>query len=118
MPRPTRCRSASASPADAAALVGAPTRCRAETAAPLDADHAETYDAGGAGRWRAGRAIAAAAAARDFDDDDRGIDDMAERPRSRCASISASSCGSSFADPVDRMIGAHLIALLDALPAG
>ena len=78
----------------------------------------DTYDAGGVAdgappfagitgrqRWRR----------RDFETDERGIDDIAD-DAVRCANISASSFGCLSRDPVDRMIGAHLIALL--CPAG
>jgi RNA polymerase sigma-54 factor len=82
-----------------------------EGAAPLDADHAEPFDYGGpsdgGGRISGG--------AHNFDGDDRGIEDMAEaRPSLR--EHLGEQLRLTFADPVDRLIGAHLIALLS--PAG
>jgi RNA polymerase sigma-54 factor len=47
--------------------------------------------------------------------DERGIDDLAEMPRNLRAHL-GEQLRLSFADPKDRIIGAHLIALLD--PAG
>jgi RNA polymerase sigma-54 factor len=83
------------------------------TAAPLDADHAETYDAGGPsdgvllanGRGRIN----------DFSDDERDLDDIAGPLRSLHERL-GEQLRLSFADPADRLIGAHLIALL--CPAG
>ena len=88
----------------------------AESASPLDNAHAEEYDPGGPGDGaqamgsydgRGGNAS--------FLDDDRTIEDMAgDRPPLR--DHLGEQLRLSFADPVDRMIGAHLIALL--CPAG
>ena len=50
-----------------------------------------------------------------FEGDDRGIDDLAEDPRGLRDHL-GEQLRLGFADPVERMIGAHLIALLD--PAG
>ena len=87
-----------------------------EQASPLDNVHAEDYDAGGAAdggpsmgsfEGRGGNLS--------FSGDDRTIDDMAgERPPLR--EHLGEQLRLSFPDPVDRMIGAHLIALL--CPAG
>lgn len=87
-----------------------------EAAQPLDADFSNTYDAGGSadggplfGRHE-GRGGSTS-----FEDDDRGIETVAnERPTLR--NYLSEQLRLSFADPVDRMIGAHLIALL--CPAG
>ena len=80
---------------------------------------AETYDAGGvadgaphvAGQIDAAVAAGAATSRRD----ERGIDDVAGERRS-LRDYLGEQLRLSFADPVDRMIGAHLIALL--CPAG
>ena len=85
---------------------------------PLDlADHAETYDRGGVadgepfssfpGTRRGG--------SHDFDLDGRDVEDMAETSRSLREHL-GEQLRLSFPDPVDRLIGAHLIALL--CPAG
>ena len=79
-----------------------------------EADHTNSYDGGSLGDG-------AAAFSRDggggrgFDGDDRGMDDLAEAPGSLRDHLSQ-QLRLSFADPVDCLIGAHLIALLD--PAG
>ena len=101
--------------ADVADAVRADT-LPAESASPLDNAHAEEYDPGGPGDGaqamgsydgRGGNAS--------FLDDDRTIEDMAgDRPPLR--DHLGEQLRLSFADPVDRMIGAHLIALL--CPAG
>ena len=79
--------------------------------APLDADHAEGYDPGGAadgGPYR-NRPIG------DPRPDGRAIEELAETPRSLREHL-GEQLRLGFADPADRVIGAHLIALLD--PAG
>ncbi|MBV9755931.1 MAG: RNA polymerase factor sigma-54 [Alphaproteobacteria bacterium] len=84
------------------------------TASPLDAEHAETYDPGGTADgapFAGGRSHAGGQADRGITD--RGIDDLAETPRSLREHL-GSQLRLSFADPADRLIGAHLIALLDA----
>ena len=87
----------------------------AEAAAPLDADYADTYDAGGAADGGASFSRLGSGGSRDFETDDRTIDDLAsERPPLR--EYLGEQLRLSFADPVDRMIGAYLIALL--CPAG
>ena len=101
--------------ADAAEMANS-TILVSEASAPLDTEHAESYDAGGpsdgaptsfAQDHRGGSA--------DFSSDERDIGDLAEtRPTLR--DHLGEQLRLSFADPVDRMIGAHLIALL--CPAG
>ncbi|MDR3535387.1 MAG: RNA polymerase factor sigma-54 [Acetobacteraceae bacterium] len=88
----------------------------ADSAAPLDMDHAETYDMGGPSD---GAPMSGGTEGRggslDFSSDDRGIDDFASaRPSLR--DYLGEQLRLNFDDPVDRMIGAHLIALL--CPAG
>jgi RNA polymerase sigma-54 factor len=87
-----------------------------EAAAPLDADLGETYDAGGvADGTPSSLSIGGRGGGRDFDTDDRGIDDIAD-DRRPLRDYLGEQLRLSFEDPVDRMIGAHLIALL--CPAG
>jgi RNA polymerase sigma-54 factor len=87
-----------------------------ETATPLDMDHAESYDPGGAsdGALPSGR-IDGSGGRHNFDSDDRGIDDFASGELSLREHL-GEQLRLGFADPIDRMIGAHLIALL--CPAG
>jgi RNA polymerase sigma-54 factor len=102
-------------PSDAAEAVRA-DRLPSETASPLDSVHAEDYDAGGPSdggpsmgsfEGRGGNLS--------FSGDDRTIEDIAnERPPLR--DHLGEQLRLSFPDLVDRMIGAHLIALLS--PAG
>lgn len=87
-----------------------------EAGAPLDADHANSWDAGSVadGGPLAGR-MGSSGGSHSFEGDDRGIDDFAgEAPNLR--EHLGEQLRLSFKDPVDRMIGAHLIALL--CPAG
>ncbi len=87
-----------------------------ETAAPLDADLSNTYDAGGAadGGPLLG-AIDGRGGNTSFEDGEFGVEALAdERPPLR--EYLGEQLRLSFDDPVDRMIGAHLIALL--CPAG
>jgi RNA polymerase sigma-54 factor len=87
-----------------------------EAAAPLDTDFGETYDAGGVADGAPfSQAISGSGGAYDFEGDDRGIDDVADARRPLREHL-GEQLRLSFADPVDRMIGAHLIALL--CPAG
>jgi RNA polymerase sigma-54 factor len=88
----------------------------ADGATPLDTDHAETYDPGGAsdGVSLAGR-MDGGGGSHSFEGDDRGIDDFADRVPPLREHL-GEQLRLSFHDPVDRMIGAHLIALL--CPAG
>ncbi len=84
--------------------------------APLDGDFSNAYDAGGVADGAglngglypgAGRGGSHA-----FDADGRGIDDLAENPGTLRDHL-AQQLRLGFADPADRLIGAHLIALLD-----
>ncbi|HUB13468.1 MAG TPA: RNA polymerase factor sigma-54 [Acetobacteraceae bacterium] len=104
-----------AAPVDSAAAVGA-DMLPSETAAPLDADDANTYDPGGVadGAGGPGR-IDGRGGDHGFEDDDRGIDDLGDGRRPLREHL-GEQLRLSFLDPVDRMIGAHLIALL--CPAG
>jgi RNA polymerase sigma-54 factor len=104
-----------AAPADAAEAVNAGA-LPSEDAAPLDTDHAETYDAGGVadGARMLGR-IDGRGGDPGFETDDRGIEDL-EGARRPLREHLGEQLRLSFADPVDRMIGAYLIALL--CPAG
>jgi RNA polymerase sigma-54 factor len=88
----------------------------ADGGSPLDAVHAETYDPGGAGDGAplVGR-MDGGGGSHSFEGDDRGIDDFAGDERSLRDHL-GEQLRLNFADPVDRMIGAHLIALL--CPAG
>jgi RNA polymerase sigma-54 factor len=106
---------ADASPADAVEAANAET-LPSDSAAPLDTDHAETYDAGGVadGAGLLGR-IDGRGGDPGFESDDRGIDDL-EGARRPLRDYLGEQLRLSFADPVDQMIGAHLIALL--CPAG
>jgi len=82
----------------------------ADNAAPLDhAEYAETYDPGSAGDGGRGKA------GQHFDSDDRSIDDYAEQPMNLREHL-GEQLRLSFADRADRLIGAHLIALLE--PSG
>ena len=84
----------------------------------IEADHANTFDTGGPADSPPGDFEAAyAGALRGARDpgDERGIDDVMEAPRNLRTHLNE-QLRLSFADPVDRMVGAQLIALLD--PAG
>jgi RNA polymerase sigma-54 factor len=88
----------------------------AEAASPLDMGDAETYDAGGvADGAPSSFAQDRHGGSADFSTDDRDIGDLAETRRS-LRDYLGEQLRLSFPDPVDRMIGAHLIALL--CPAG
>jgi RNA polymerase sigma-54 factor len=101
--------------ADVAQLTEAGT-LPSDASAPLDADLGETYDAGGvADGGPPASSIGGRGGARDFDTDERGIDDIADNRRPLREHL-GEQLRLSFEDPVDRMIGAHLIALL--CPAG
>src|ERR1700722_15205069 len=88
----------------------------ADSGSPLDAEHAEPYDPGGAGDGAplVGR-MDGSGGSHGFEGDDRGIDDFAGDERSLRDHL-GEQLRLNFTDPVDRMIGAHLIALL--CPAG
>jgi RNA polymerase sigma-54 factor len=84
-----------------------------EAAAPLDSDDSDRFDYGGPSDGAHGGSMRGGA--HDFSGDDRGIDDMAET-RLSLRNHLGEQLRLSIHDPVDRMIGAHLIALL--CPAG
>jgi RNA polymerase sigma-54 factor len=101
--------------ADVAQLAQADT-LPSEMAAPLDTEAAQTYDVGGVADGAPPTAtISGRGGATDFDIDERGIDDVADERRPLREYL-GEQLRLSLADPVDRMIGAHLIALL--CPAG
>ena len=100
---------------DAAQLAEAAT-LPSEASAPLDADMGDTYDAGGVADGAAfSSAISGRGGSTNFEVDDRGIEDVADERRPLREYL-GEQLRLSFNDPVDRMIGAHLIALL--CPAG
>ncbi len=100
---------------DAADAVRAAT-LPADAAAPLDSDFTNAYDAGGVSDGAAllGR-MGSGGGSHGFESDDRGIDDFAGDEQSLREYL-GEQLRLSFVNPVDRMIGAHLIALL--CPAG
>ena len=103
--------------ADTATTVAAET-LPAEGAAPLDTDYSENYDPGGigdGGPMMGGLGSGGSGGNQNFDSDDRGIDDLAGA-RMPLREYLGEQLRLSFFDPVDRMVGAHLIALL--CPAG
>jgi RNA polymerase sigma-54 factor len=101
--------------ADAAQLAQAET-LPAEMVAPLDADLGETYDAGGVADGAPQTlSVIGRGGTSNFDADDRGIEEVADERRPLREYL-GEQLRLSFADHVDRMIGAHLIALL--CPAG
>ncbi len=82
---------------------------------PLDAEHAEPYDAGGPADGGPAAFGSGHGGTTDFSEDDRGIEAFAaERPSLR--DHLGEQLRLNFADPAERLIGAHLIALL--CPAG
>ena len=100
---------------DTASSVSAET-LPAEGAAPLDTDYSENYDPGGVsdGGPTMG-SMSGSGGSHNFESDDRGIDDLADA-RLPLREYLGEQLRLSFNDPVDRMVGAHLIALL--CPAG
>ena len=88
----------------------------ADSGSPLDAEHAEAFDPGGAGDGAplVGR-MDGGGGSHGFEHDDRGIDDFAGEDRSLRDHL-GEQLRLNFTDPVERMVGAHLIALL--CPAG
>jgi RNA polymerase sigma-54 factor len=103
---------AAGAPADVADAV-ASDNLPSEAAAPLDsAEYAEPYDPGGASD---GGRMLDRGGSRDFDADDRGIDDFAESPATLREHL-GEQLRLSFHDATDRLIGATMIALLE--PAG
>lgn len=88
--------------------------------APLDIDMSETYESGspsdGESYAHSGSQIGEGrGGAHDFSGDDRGIEDMAEQRISLRDHV-GEQLRLGFADPVDKLIGAYLMALL--CPAG
>ncbi len=77
----------------------------------VEADHSNSFDAGSLGDGAA--AFTRERGGGGFDGDDRGMDDLAESPRCLREHL-AEQLRLGFDDPVDRLIGAHLITLLDA----
>ncbi len=77
---------------------------------PLDADYSNSYDPGGSADGGPGRGGAS-----DFSEDERGIEGRTEA-RASLRDHLGEQLRLGFADPADRLIGAHLIALL--CPAG
>jgi RNA polymerase sigma-54 factor len=101
--------------ADTAHLAQADT-LPSEAAAPLDADFGETYDPGSvADGAPLSQAINGHGGPHDFAADERDIEDIADARRP-LRDYLGEQLRLSFDDPVDRLIGAHLIALL--CPAG
>jgi len=98
------------SPRDAADAAASGTLTH-DQSAPLDADYTQNYDPGGAGdgvpMGRGGGA--------DFGDDERSIEDIAEGGRTLREHL-GEQLRLSFKSQTDRLIGAHLIALLE--PSG
>ena len=102
-------------PGDAADFAGSDV-LPDSAASPLDADHGETYEPGSPSDGEAyAHAGSGKGGAQDFFDDDRGIEDIAE-PRRSLRDHLGEQLRLNITDPVDRMIGAYLIALL--CPAG
>ena len=100
---------------DTASAVGAET-LPAEGASPLDTDYSENYDAGGVSDGAPAMGpIDGRGGNQNFDTDERGIDELAGA-KMGLREYLGEQLRLSFADPVDRMVGAHLIALL--CPAG
>ncbi len=98
-------------PTDVAASITADTLGN-EQAAPLDTpDYAETYDPGGAGDG-VGMGKGGSSS---FENDDRSIDDFAETAKTLREHL-GEQMRLSFPERGDRLIGAHLIALLE--PSG
>ena len=86
------------------------------SASPLDADHAESYDPGGASDGASSpMGIGDRGGSQSFTESDRTIDDFADT-RLPLRDYLGEQLRLNIDNPVDRMIGAHLIALL--CPAG
>ncbi len=100
---------------DTATSVSAET-LPAEGAAPLDTDYSENYDPGGVSDGGpAVGSMSGSGGSHSFEGDDRGIDDLAD-VRMPLREYLGEQLRLSFHDPIERMVGAHLIALL--CPAG
>ncbi len=80
---------------------------------PFDAEHAETYDPGT--NSDGGPGGGGQGGSQSFDSDDRSIDDLATTGRNLRDEI-GEQLRLTFHDPADRLIAAHLVALLD--PSG
>jgi RNA polymerase sigma-54 factor len=80
----------------------------------VETDHTNSFDAGSLGDG-APAFSREGGSGRGFDGDERSSDDLAEAPRCLRDHL-AEQLRLGFTDPVDRLIGAHLITLLD--PAG
>jgi len=109
-PAPDQVAVAGPGPADSAVAAGSGEMPSAD-AAPLEVDYSNSYDPGGAGdgvRTGSGGSTS-------FDDDDRGIDDIAMGGPTLREHLSE-QVRLSFHDAADRLIGAYLIALLE--PSG
>lgn len=91
-------------PADSAAATASDDLAAAP---PLDADYGNVHDYGTTADGYGG-----SGGRSDFAGDDRGIEDMAEAPRNLRDHL-GEQLRLSFGDPVDRLIGAQLIAQLD-----
>ena len=94
-------------------LVGGATM-PGEHAAPLDAEVNDRFEAHGAADG-AEAAFSRGAGAGGFEGDERGIEELVESPPSLRDHL-GEQLRLGFTDPADRLIGAHLIALLD--PSG
>jgi RNA polymerase sigma-54 factor len=95
-----------------AAVVACADVLTAEAASPLDVEHAETYDPGGIADGALLTSLhSARAGSPRFDGDERPIDEYIEDRRSLQEYL-GEQLRLSFSDPVDRLIGAYLIALL------
>ncbi|MCW3474845.1 RNA polymerase factor sigma-54 [Limobrevibacterium gyesilva] len=112
-PAPDQVAPATPGPADAAEAARS-DMLPAEGTGPLDSpEYAETYDPGSASDGvRLGDGHGGS---QSFDSDDRGIEDFAENATTLREHLSE-QLRLSFHDPVDRLIGAYLIALLE--PSG
>ena len=108
--RPAPDQVAMPAPADAADAASSGA-LPAPEAAPLEIDDSNSYDPGGAGDGvRSG-----AGGSHSFDDDDRGLDDLANAGPTLREHL-GEQMRLSFNDPAERLIGAYLIALLE--PSG
>ncbi len=98
--------------ADTASLLG-DAHIPADGAAPLDADLSTDLETGDAGPALGSGGLRNAGGGKgDFSDEEWGVDDLAENPRPLREHL-AEQLRLGFGDPRERMIGAHLIALLD-----
>jgi RNA polymerase sigma-54 factor len=114
-PAPDQVATANGHVADAAEMVGS-GMLLPESAAPLDVPEAASYDPGTvADGAPASFANDRRGGGADFGDDERDVGDLAET-RLNLREHLGEQLRLTFGDPVDRMIGAHLIALL--CPAG